>query len=140
MRDLPTENTPENVQVIVDEGKRLTQLVNDMLDLSKLQAGTSQLEYIRFNLTKEINALLLRYNTLTAKEGYTINFVYENEMWVEGDVLKLSQVLYNLINNAINYTGEDKHVTVKQLLVEDRVRIEITDTGEGISEEYLPYI
>ena len=140
MRDLPTENTPENVQVIVDEAKRLTQLVNDMLDLSKLQAGTSQLEKVTFNLTKQINELLLRYNTLTAQEGYTIDFMYEEEVWVNGDELKLSQVIYNLINNAINYTGEDKHVTVKQHVSHEQVRIEVMDTGEGISKEYLPYI
>lgn len=140
MRDLPTENTPENVQVIVDEGKRLTRLVNDMLDLSKLQAGASQLEYTNFNLTKEINELLLRYNTLTAKEGYTIDFIYTREIEIRADLLKLSQVMYNLINNAINYAGEDKHITVKQILKEDQVRIEVIDTGEGISEEYLPYI
>lgn len=140
MRDLPTENTPENVQVIVDEAKRLTQLVNDMLDLSKLQAGTSQLEKVTFNLTKQINELLLRYNTLTAQEGYTIDFIYDEEIWVNGDELKLSQVIYNLINNAINYTGSDKHVIVKQHVINDQVRIEVIDTGEGISEEYLPYI
>lgn len=140
MRDLPTENTPENVQVIVDEGKRLTRLVNDMLDLSKLQAGASQLEYTHFNLTQEINELLLRYNTLTAKEGYTIDFIYTSEIVVKADLLKLSQVMYNLINNAINYVGEDKQITVKQILKEDKVRIEVIDTGEGISEEYLPYI
>ena len=140
MRDLPTENTPENVQVIVDEAKRLTQLVNDMLDLSKIQAGTSKLEKAKFNLTKQINELLLRYNTLTAQEGYTIEFMYDEEVWVNGDELKLSQVIYNLINNAINYTGEDKKVTVKQQVNSERVRIEVTDTGEGISEEYLPYI
>lgn len=140
MRDLPTENTPENVQVIVDEAKRLTQLVNDMLDLSKLQAGTSQLEKVTFNLTKQINELLLRYNTLTAQEGYTIDFIYDEEIWVNGDELKLSQVIYNLINNAINYTGSDKHVIVKQHVTNDQVRVEVIDTGEGISEEYLPYI
>lgn len=140
MRDLPTENTPENVQVIVDEGKRLTRLVNDMLDLSKLQAGASQLEYTHFNLTQEINELLLRYNTLTAKEGYTIDFIYTSEIEVKADLLKLSQVMYNLINNAINYAGEDKQITVKQIIKEDKVRIEVIDTGEGISEEYLPYI
>lgn len=91
-------------------------------------------------MTKQINELLLRYNTLTAQEGYTIDFIYDEEIWVNGDELKLSQVIYNLINNAINYTGADKHITVKQLVSNEQVRIEVIDTGEGISEEYLPYI
>ena len=140
MRDLPSENTPENVQVIVDEGKRLTRLVNDMLDLSKLQAGASELNEGEFNLTQEIEKLLLRYNTLKASEGYTIDFEYEAEVEIKGDMLKISQVLYNLINNAINYAGDSKRVLLKQIVVEDKVRIEVTDFGEGIDKEYLPYI
>ena len=140
MRDLPTENTPENVQVIVDEGKRLTRLVNDMLDLSKLQAGTSEIDESEFNLTKEIKELLIRYNTLKASEGYIIDFEYELEACVKCDILKMSQVLYNLINNAINYSGEDKRVLVKQIILEEKVRVEVKDWGEGISQEYLPHI
>ena len=50
------------------------------------------------------------------------------------------QVLYNFINNAINYTGEDKYVCVEQKVIGDKIRISISDTGEGISEEQLPYI
>lgn len=140
MRDLPSENTPENVQVIVDEGKRLTRLVNDMLDLSKLQAGTSELEESEFNLTEEINNLLLRYNTLKASEGYTIDFEYETEVQIKGDMLKLSQVLYNLINNAINYAGDSKRILLKQIIIGEKVRVEVTDFGEGIEKEYLPHI
>ena len=52
MRDLPGENTPENVQVIIDEAKRLTTLVNDVLDISKLQSGTQTLHRTDFSLQK----------------------------------------------------------------------------------------
>ncbi len=140
MRDLPSENSPENSQIIVDEAKRLTQLVNDLLDLSKLQAGTEGLDEKPFNLTQMIQNLLLRYNTLTASEGFLIDFDYDEEVTIIGDELKLSQVIYNLINNAINYTGEDKKVSVKQRILEHRIRIEVIDTGEGIAKENLPYI
>lgn len=140
MRDLPGENNPENTQVIIDEATRLTALVNDMLDLSKLQAGTQQLDYKVYNLTLSIEEMMKRYSVLTEKEGYHITFDYEEEVEVNGDALKISQVVYNLINNAINYTGEDKKVAVKQKIVDNKVRIEVTDTGEGIAKENLPYI
>ena len=63
MRDIPGENTPENVQIIIDETKRLTNLVNDMLDLSKLQAGVQELHAVSMNLTDEIRSIIERYET-----------------------------------------------------------------------------
>lgn len=140
MRDLPGENNPENNQVIIDEAKRLTQLVNDLLDLSKLQAGTMALEKDIFNLTQHIEEMLQRYTILTEQKGYKIYFVKQESVDVEADELKISQVIYNLINNAINYTGDNKEVMVRQLVKDGKVRIEICDTGEGIKKEDLPYI
>ena len=140
MRDLPGENNPENNQVIIDEATRLSALVNDMLDLSKLQARTVQLEIKNYNLTHAIEEIMKRYAALTEKEGYQISFEHDEEVYIEADALKISQVVYNLINNAINYTGDDKKVAVQQKIVNNKVRIEVSDTGEGISEENLPYI
>ena len=64
MRDLPGENTPENVQVIIDETKRLTVLVNDLLDMSKIQAGVTVLETKEYDLTDSIQATTDRYACL----------------------------------------------------------------------------
>lgn len=58
MRDLPGENTPENVQVIIDETKRLTFLVNDLLDMSKIKAGVTTLETKEYDLSESINAAI----------------------------------------------------------------------------------
>ena len=140
MRDLPGENTPENVQIIIDEAKRLSTLVSDILDISKLQSGTQQLTCERVNLTRSIEEILLRYAKLTEQDGYRLNLISSEDAWVNGDKIKLSQVVYNLINNAITYTGPDKSVTITQSIRRDGVRIEIADTGEGIAEESLPLI
>lgn len=140
MRDLPGENTPENVQVVIDEARRLTNLVNDMLDISKLQAGVMEKQVSVYNLTESIYSVLERYNKLKEQEGYTITFIYDKEVFVEADEYKIYQVIYNLVNNAINYTGEEKIVEVHQIEKEDRVRIEVKDTGEGIAKEDLPYV
>lgn len=140
MRDLPGENNPENTQIIIDEARRLTALVNDMLDLSKLQAGTQKIEKHTYNFTQNVKETMKRYAALTEKEGYHITFDYEEEVEIEADELKMSQVVYNLINNAINYTGEDKTVAVCQKIVDNKVRIEVIDTGDGIAKENIPYI
>lgn len=140
MRDLPGENTPENVQVIIDEANRLTNLVNDMLDLSKLQSGAIELETEQFSLTDEINDIFQRYTKLREQEGYNITFKYDKNVYVNADRIKLGQVIYNFINNAINHCGEDKTVIVTQKSTDKRVRIEVEDHGEGIPEDKLEYI
>lgn len=140
MRDIPGENTPENVQIIIDETNRLTALVNDMLDLSKLQSGAMHLERIPFNITQEIQRIISRYDKLLTHQEIEIIFEHEEDVEVNGDIVKLGQVIYNLINNAINYCGEDHKVIVRQLCKDQKVRLEFIDHGEGIEEEQLPYI
>lgn len=138
MRDLPGENTQENIQVIIDEAKRLTGLVNDILDISKLQAGADSADMREYNLTAGIKSVMERYAKLVEQNGYKILFEYdEPEVWVEADEFKIYQVLYNLVNNAVNYTGADKRVTVRQLVNGGIVRIEVEDTGEGIPEDQM---
>lgn len=140
VRDLPGENTPENVQIIIDEAKRLTTLVNDILDISQLQSGTRKINVEIFNITESIRKILQRYNKLIEQEGYRIDFKSDKDIWVIADAVKISQVIYNLINNAITYTGADRKVTITQSSTAKGVKVEITDTGEGIEEEMLPLI
>ena len=140
MRDIPGEINPENFQVIIDEATRLAELVNGMLDLSKIQSGVRVPDKQLFCLTEIVKSTLIRYEKLVVQESYKIDFVFDDEVFVCADRTMILQVLYNFINNAINYTGEDKYVRVEQKVIEDKIRISISDTGEGISEEQLPYI
>ncbi len=140
MRDIPGENTAENIQIIIDETSRLSDLVNDMLDLSKIQAGTRQPDAQVFSLTQTVRDTMQRYERLRKQDGYVIEFAAEREVDVLADRGMILQVVYNLINNAINYTGEDKKVTVLQTVENGKVRISVTDTGEGISEDQLAAI
>ncbi len=140
MRDIPGENNPENVQVIIDETERLTELVNDMLDLSKIRAGTRKPEKESFDLTDTVRSVLRRYEKLTEKDNYKITFDADESVLVNADRTMILQVVYNLINNALNYTGEDRRVSIVQSVWDNRVRISVIDTGEGIEEEDIPYI
>lgn len=140
MRDIPGENTPENMQVIINETERLSELVSDLLDLSRLQAGATQPNYQALNLTEVVRESLTRYDALIHHRGYRIEFLADFDVWVSADRSLLLQVLYNLMNNAINYTGSDHSVFVAQIVENERVRITITDTGEGIAPEEMPLI
>lgn len=140
MRDLPSENTPENAQVIVDEARYLSALVRDILDLSKLESGVQEMNPEPLNLTESVRQMVQRYGALCQSEGFTIRVEAEEDLWVLADALRLQQVLYNLVNNAIAYTGPDKLVRVRQVRKGDFARIEVLDTGKGIAPEDLPYI
>ncbi len=140
MRDLPGENTPENIQIIIDEASRLSTLVNDLLDLSKLQSGALQAEKKEFCLTDSVRAIFERYAKLIEQDGFNITFESKEDVFINADELRISQVLYNLVNNAVNHAGEDKTVIVTQIVKDRRVRIEVTDHGEGIPADKLPYI
>lgn len=140
MRDLPGENTPENIQIIIDEATRLSTLVNDLLDLSKLQSGAVQAKRTHYSLTESIEDIFARYAKLTEQDGYNITFESNENVFVYADELKLSQVIYNLVNNAINHAGEDRTVIVTQIVRDKKVVIEVTDHGEGIPADKLEHI
>ncbi|MBR5559706.1 MAG: HAMP domain-containing histidine kinase [Oscillospiraceae bacterium] len=137
MRDLPGENTPENVQVIIDEANRLSRLVEDVLDLSKMEASADEMEIETVNLTQAVEDMVRRCARMTEKEGYRIVFSAGQDAWVEGDELRLSQVVYNLIGNALTNTGQDHLVRIEQLIEKDWVRINVSDSGQGIPADRL---
>ena len=140
MRDLPGEVTPENMQVIIDETGRLSTLVNELLDFSRMEAGMTQLNKQRFSLTETVKGIVSRCSTLIEKDGYTIVFEPEEELFVTADEGRIEQVVYNLVNNALTYTGEDKTVRLIQSVHDGRARLEVRDSGKGISDEELPLI
>lgn len=130
----------EDMDIIVEEVDRLTILVNDILTLSKMQSNIDTLTYEEVNLIKLIEDILSRYKVLKETENYNFEFIHsEDEITVKADKKKLEQVIYNLVNNAINYTGEDKKVTIK-ISEDNGYLVEIIDTGKGIKDEDIPYI
>lgn len=140
MRDLPGENNEENAQTIIDEAKRLTVLVNDVLELSKLEANTQTLNLEQFDLTESIQTVVDRMAKMTLLQGYEISFVADRHVEVIADSLKMSQVVYNLVGNAITHTGENRKVIVRQDVTGNTVRISVMDFGQGIARENLPKI
>lgn len=143
IRDLSGDNPVkrnEHVQIIIDEADRLSNLVNNILELSKLESGNMELELSDFSVHDKIHDVLTRYTLLMENDGYDITFIPDEDRIIRADIEKLDQVLYNFINNAVNYCGEDKRIRIKQINKPDSVRIEIIDNGKGISKELLPLI
>ena len=140
MHDFPNEISPEQTQVIMDETTRLTSLVNDVLDISKFENGEQSLNATTFNLTISIKETIERTSSLVKKDGYNLSFVYDEEVYVTADEVKIIQAFYNLLINAINYSNDNKIITIKQTVDDVIVKIEVIDNGDGILTEDLPYI
>lgn len=140
MKDIPGENTPENAQVIIDETKRLASLVNDMLDISKLESGVGGNHPETFNITTAVGESLGSFSRLCERYGYVIDYVTASDSYVTADERRIMQAVYNLVNNALTHIGDDKRVVVAQSVIGGRVRISVSDRGEGVPPDKLPLI
>ncbi len=143
IRDLSGDNPEKrnaHLQIIIEETDRLTMLVTDILDLSKLENGSMQLEKTTFDISARMQDIITRYKGVSQKMGYHIRFTPAEPVEVTCDGGKIERVICNLIHNAINYTGEDKTIYVRQLNTPDGVRIEVEDTGDGIEEDKIDKI
>lgn len=130
-----------HAQIIIDECDRLTLLVSDLLDLSKLRAGLTKDNITHFDLSEEVREVAERFSYLKETEGLIIETEIEDDIFADADKERIAQVLYNLIGNAVNYTGEDdKRIRIKLFRKEHCARFEVIDTGKGIPADEVDTI
>ena len=143
IKDISGENKEKrekHTQIIIDETDRLTLLVNDILNLSKLQSQAEKLEDNKFNLSNLIETVIYRFDNVVSEKGYQIVKEIQPNLFVRGDEKRIEEVVYNLIGNAINYTGDDKTVKVYLSLKDRKIKLEILDSGMGIDEDKIKTI
>ncbi|HZY31555.1 MAG TPA: PAS domain S-box protein [Candidatus Methylomirabilis sp.] len=135
-----TEKQNRYVHNIWTSGRHLLDLINDILDLSKVEAGKIELDMETFSLREALVAALTIVRPQAAKKQISLRSEIVPEMTtVTADRLRLKQIMYNLLSNAIKFTPEGGHVTMTARLVEDAfVEIAVTDTGIGIRAEDIP--
>ncbi len=139
-KDKPNKQK-EDMNTIIAETDRLTILVNDILVLSSMQSNIEKLNFEEFDLVSLIKEVLKKYKVFQELDNYKFNFLCnKKKLIIQADKKKIEQVIYNLINNAINYTGDDLTVTIKVTSTTEDICIEIIDSGKGIKKEDIPYI
>ncbi len=135
------EKQKEDMNTIISETDRLTVLVNDILTLSRMQTTLDTLELTEFDLIALTEEILKKYSLYQETENYKFIFnKNKKKVLINADKKKIEQVIYNLINNAINYTGDDNTVTINITDKNNQILVEIIDTGKGIKDEDIPYI
>jgi signal transduction histidine kinase len=130
------EKRNENLKLIISESKRMTEMVNDIMDYSQLQAGYHTLKKDVYNLYEIVETEVMNCEK-TARE-YTIYLNFDStctDIPVLLDALKISQVIRNLLYNAINHTEDGRTITVKIANVVNGVRVSVINPGEEILKE-----
>ena len=139
IRDVSGDNKEKrdrNTQVIINEVDRLTMLVDDILDLSKLQSGTVQMSKEDVDLAVVIDQTIGQFAVMKDR-GYVFDVSLIDGAIVTCDPKRMTQVMYNLVGNAINYVGEDNLVKVNLSISDGMVKTEVTDHGKGIPQEEI---
>lgn len=139
--DLPEEMKSEFNKVILYEGKRLAKLINDVLDISRIEGGRIILNKTCFNLVEILKEVVEHNRESALKKRITLEFEHpQDQILIEADKEKIAQSFEALINNAIKFTNEDGRVKVIVINLFKEVEIVISDTGIGIPKKDLPYI
>ena len=141
LEESPNQNQKEHLNSLKFSGEYLLSLINNILDLNKLEAKKVEVLESSFNLQKRISDVLVALKNSAEDKNTKLHLEFDNEVpqKLKGDPLKISQILINLVGNSIKFTEDgDIWVRVKKLnQTGSRVmlRFEIKDTGEGISKE-----
>ncbi|TQD29193.1 PAS domain S-box protein [Methanolobus vulcani] len=128
------ETQAEYIDYIFKSGKHLLNVINDILDLAKIEAGRMELNYDHFYLLESINEVKMSVTPQAMKKKVELDFKYESlpEMII-ADRTKLKEIIYNLASNAIKFTPENGKVTIEAGIDDSSIYVSIQDTGIGIS-------
>jgi signal transduction histidine kinase len=122
------------VHDVLDAGRHLLSLINDILDLSKVEAGKMELELSEFSLRQALEAGLTMHADRAARAGVALGLALDPEdITVRADERKLRQVVFNLLSNAVKFTPPGGRVHVSAHLMDGFVEVDVTDTGSGIA-------
>ena len=130
------EKQEEYLDDILSSGNHLLSLINDVLDLSKVEAGQVELEVAPFSLREALERGVVMVRERATKDGVQVALAADPEVdVVEGDERRIKQVIFNLLSNAVKFTPAGGAVDVSAARVNGEVRVSVADTGPGIAPE-----
>jgi len=130
----------ERLGSALEEVERLASIVEGLFAISRLDAGEAQAEWVRFDLAQLAASTTDQMFLLAEDKGIELTCSASNGAWVTGDRARLKQVVVNLLDNAIKYTGEGGTIAVTVNSLDSKVVLEVADNGVGIPPESLPRI
>ncbi|MPN36735.1 Sensor histidine kinase ResE [bioreactor metagenome] len=118
----------------------MNQLVKDLLNLSQIESGYFRLEKEVFNISSMIESVINRYRAIFEEDKIKLSLIKDEDAIAYGDMVRIEQIVINYINNALNHVDDKRviNVTIKQ--VEDKICVEVFNSGKAIPEEVLDKI
>ncbi|MBF2066860.1 MAG: GAF domain-containing sensor histidine kinase [Calothrix sp. C42_A2020_038] len=140
-RSFNATQTAIALETIERNAQSLTHLIEDLIDISRLMQGKLSLNIAPINLATIINGAIDTLHLAAASKSIKIQTQIEpNIPQVDGDAVRLTQVVWNLISNALKFTPEGGQINVELKLMDAQVQIQVSDTGKGISRDFLPHV
>ena len=139
---LDPEQTAKGIAIIERNANTQAQLIEDLLDVSRILRGKIELALVPLDLANIVNSAIATVE-LTARAKsipITKNFEFESNIVVLADARRLEQIVWNLLSNAIKFTPEGGKITVGLDKLDRSARIQVSDTGQGIEPDFLPYV
>ena len=138
---IPPEEHDHYIDIVLSETRRMTAMVNDLLDLARIESGIITVNYEVFDINELIRRTLITFEARISEKQMELDVRFANEQsFVYADSNQISQVLRNLIDNAIKYSPEGRTLLVSTYALRKEVYVTIRDTGVGIPAEDVPHI
>ena len=138
---LDEKKSARGLETIARNAKAQNQLISDLLDVSRIISGQLRCEMAAVDLSPLINAAVDTVRPAADEKGIQLSLMLEPAAgMVSGDAARLQQIVSNLLNNAVKFTSRNGQVTVHLKREDTSVVVIVSDTGEGIRSEFLPYI
>jgi signal transduction histidine kinase len=135
---IPEDKREHYLNIVLDESNRLIKMTNELLELGNMQQGSLEIKKEAFELNETIRRKLVAYEKgITEKKLDVVFSMFEEKTFVLSDQVLLERVLSNLMDNAVKFTPEKGSIEIRTSTKEDRIIVEITNTGKSISSEEL---
>jgi signal transduction histidine kinase len=138
--NLSEEKRIKQLNIIIDESDKLNLMINEIMDLSQIQSDYYKLEKTEFIISETIKTVVSRLAYYTEDKKLHVEVDAKDDLWVYADERRIEQVLYNLLNNAINYSEKNHTIFIRMIDQDNLIVVEVEDQGAGMSHEEIPYI
>ena len=138
---IPPEDRDDYIEIVLDENRRMTVMVNDLLDLARIESGQYKITPEVFDVTELIRRTVITFEARIASKNMQVDIgLPDDPLYVEADPVRIGQVLHNLVDNAVKYTPDNGRVGVYCEAEKHIVTVRVKDNGCGIPAEDLPHI
>ncbi|MDR0841521.1 MAG: HAMP domain-containing histidine kinase [Christensenellaceae bacterium] len=139
---ISAEETPKYLEIVINENRRMTGMVNGLLDLARIESGQNVFTPEVFDVNELIARTLLTFEArIDAKKIQIALDLLDPYCYVEADVGQIAQVVRNLIDNALKFTAEEGSLSISTIAADRRTAaVTVTDSGQGIAKEDIPYL